>query len=324
MSPTIRHMVRETALTPHDFILPLFVKATDDENYKEPIQSMPDCYHLSPAMAAAAAEEAYSVGVPAVILFGLPAHKDSRGSDAWAENGPVQLAAQAIKARRPEMCVICDTCLCEYTDHGHCGVISGDTVDNDATLELLARTAVSQVRAGADMVAPSDMMDGRVAAIRQALDDNGFFNTPVMSYAAKYASSFYGPFRAAADCCPAFGDRKTYQMDPGNAREAMREVALDVEEGADIVIVKPALPYLDIIKATRETFDLPVAAYQVSGEYAQIKGAAAIGLVDEVCNMMEGLTSIKRAGADMIITYFAIKAARVLATQMTSCDDCRL
>ncbi len=324
MSPAIRLMVRETALTPHDFILPLFVKATPDKHFREPIKSMPDCYHLSPAMAAVAAEEAYAVGVPAVLLFGLPAHKDSRGSGAWAEDGPVQLAVQEIKSARPEICVICDTCLCEYTDHGHCGIVRGNTVDNDPTLELLARTALSQVRAGADMVAPSDMMDGRVAAIRQALDGQGFYNTPVMSYAAKYASSFYGPFRAAADCCPAFGDRKTYQMDPGNAREAMREVALDIEEGADIVMVKPALPYLDIIKAVRETFDLPVAAYQVSGEYAQIKGAAAIGLVDEVCNMIESLTSIKRAGADMIVTYFAVKAAEVLARQMTSCDDCSL
>lgn len=323
-SPTIRHMVRETALTPHDFILPLFVVEDSGTGFKKPIKSMPGCYHLSPDMAAQMAKEAYSVGVPAVLLFGLPAKKDSQGSSAWAENGGVQQAVRAIKDTRPEMCVICDTCLCEYTDHGHCGVLRGETVDNDATLELLAKTAVSQAQAGADIIAPSDMMDGRVGAIRQALDKAGFLNTPIMSYAAKYASSFYGPFREAADCAPAFGDRKTYQMDPGNSREAMREIALDIEEGADIIIVKPALPYLDIIKSTRDSFFLPVAAYQVSGEYAQIKGAAAIGLVDEVSNMMESLTSIKRAGADMIITYFAIDAAKVLAHQMTSCADSRM
>lgn len=323
-TPTIRHMVRETALTPHDFILPLFVVEESEKDFKKPIKSMPGCYHLSPYMAATVAKEAYSVGVPAIILFGLPTKKDSQGSSAWADDGAVQQAIRTIKDVRPEICVICDTCLCEYTDHGHCGVLHGETVDNDATLELLAKTAVSQARAGADMVAPSDMMDGRVGAIRQGLDDAGFIDTPIMSYAAKFASSFYGPFREAADCAPAFGDRKTYQMDPGNSREAMREIALDIEEGADIIIVKPALPYLDIIKSTRDNFPLPVAAYQVSGEYAQIKGAAAIGLVDEVSNMMESLTSIKRAGADMIITYFAINAARVLVEQMTSCADSRM
>jgi porphobilinogen synthase len=323
-SPTIRHMVRETALTPHDFILPLFVVEDSGTGFKKPIKSMPGCYHLSPDMAAQMAKEAYSVGVPAVLLFGLPTKKDSQGSSAWADDGAVQKAVRAIKDVRPEICVICDTCLCEYTDHGHCGVLRGETVDNDATLELMAKTAVSQAQAGADMVAPSDMMDGRVGAIRQGLDDAGFIDTPVMSYAAKFASSFYGPFREAADCAPAFGDRKTYQMDPGNSREAMREIALDIEEGADIIIVKPALPYLDIIKSTRDSFPLPVAAYQVSGEYAQIKGAAAIGLVDEVSNMMESLTSIKRAGADMIITYFAINAAKVLVDQMTSCADIRM
>lgn len=323
-SPTIRHMVRETALTPHDFILPLFVVEDSGTGFKKPIKSMPGCYHLSPDMVAQMAKEAYSVGVPAVLLFGLPTKKDSQGSSAWADDGAVQQAVRAIKDVRPEICVICDTCLCEYTDHGHCGVLRGETVDNDATLELLAKTAVSQVQAGADMVAPSDMMDGRVGAIRQGLDDAGFIDTPIMSYSAKFASSFYGPFREATDCAPAFGDRKTYQMDPGNSREAMREIALDIEEGADIIIVKPALPYLDIIKSTRDNFPLPVAAYQVSGEYAQIKGAAAIGLVDEVSNMMESLTSIKRAGADMIITYFAINAAKVLVDQMTSCADIRM
>ena len=323
-TPTIRHMVRETALTPHDFILPLFVMEATEKGFKRPIKSMPGCYHLSPDMAAETAKEAYSVGVPAIILFGLPIKKDSQGSSAWADDGAVQQAVHAVKDARPEICVICDTCLCEYTDHGHCGMLQGETVDNDATLELLAKTAVSQARAGADMVAPSDMMDGRIGAIRKGLDDEGFTDTAVMSYAAKFASSFYGPFREAADCAPAFGDRKTYQMDPGNSREAMREIALDIEEGADIIIVKPALPYLDIIKSTRDRFPLPVAAYQVSGEYAQIKGAAAIGLVDEVSNMMESLTSIKRAGADMIITYFAINAAKTLVDQMTSCADVRM
>jgi porphobilinogen synthase len=317
-------MVRETALTPHDFILPLFVVEDSGTGFKKPIKSMPGCYHLSPDMVAQMAKEAYSVGVPAVLLFGLPTKKDSQGSSAWADDGAVQQAVRAIKDVRPEICVICDTCLCEYTDHGHCGVLRGETVDNDATLELLAKTAISQVQAGADMVAPSDMMDGRVGAIRQGLDDAGFIDTPIMSYSAKFASSFYGPFREATDCAPAFGDRKTYQMDPGNSREAMREIALDIEEGADIIIVKPALPYLDIIKSTRDNFLLPVAAYQVSGEYAQIKGAAAIGLVDEVSNMMESLTSIKRAGADMIITYFAINAAKVLIDQMTSCTDTQM
>ncbi|BBO79891.1 delta-aminolevulinic acid dehydratase [Desulfosarcina ovata subsp. sediminis] len=322
MSPTIRHMVRETALTPHDFILPLFVVGGSDAGTKKPIKSMPGCYHVSPDVAAQMAQEAHSVGIPGIILFGLPVRKDPYGSRAWADDGAVQRATREIKAAQPEICVICDTCLCEYTDHGHCGVLKDCTVDNDATLELLAKTAVSQARAGADMVAPSDMMDGRVAAIRRALDENGFINKPIMSYAAKYASSFYGPFREAAECAPSFGDRRGYQMDPGNAREAIREVALDIEEGADIVIVKPALPYLDIIKITRDTFSVPVAGYQVSGEYAQIKGAAAIGLVDEISNMMESLTSIKRAGADMIITYFAVDAAKVLAHQMMNNGYC--
>lgn len=321
-SPAIRHMVRETALTPHDFILPLFVLGEASPGTRNPIKSMPGCYHVSPDVAAEMANEAYSVGIPGVLLFGLPVRKDNLGSQAWAADGAIQRAVHEIKAVRPEICVICDTCLCEYTDHGHCGLLKECCVDNDATLDLLAQTAVSQARAGADMVAPSDMMDGRVAAIRRALDENGFRDTPIMSYAAKYASSFYGPFREAAECAPSFGDRKSYQMDPGNAREAIREVSLDIEEGADIVIVKPALPYLDIIKTVRDNFSVPVAGYQVSGEYAQIKGAAAIGLVDEVSNMMESLTSIKRAGADMIITYFAVDAARVLAHQMMENGYC--
>ncbi|MEW6266155.1 MAG: porphobilinogen synthase [Thermodesulfobacteriota bacterium] len=315
-TPTIRHMVRETALTPHDFVLPLFVLEGAKPGTKLPIKSMPGCYHLSPDMAALFAKEAYSLGVPAVLLFGLPTRKDATGSRAWADDGAIQRAVREIKAARPEICVICDTCLCEYTDHGHCGVLKGERVDNDATLEILAKTAVSQARAGADMVAPSDMMDGRVGAIRRALDESALENTVIMSYAAKYASSFYGPFREAAECAPRFGDRKGYQMDPGNSREAIREVELDLIEGADIVIVKPALPYLDIIKTIRDKFPVPVAGYQVSGEYAQIKGAAAIGLVDETSNMMESLTSIKRAGADIIITYFATDAARVLIETM--------
>ena len=313
---TIRHMVRETSLTPHDFVLPLFIRGSLPPQTRDPIKSMPGCYHISPDVAADMAVEAYSVGVPAVLLFGLPVHKDPIGSRAWADDGAVQRATREIKNRRPEVAVICDTCLCEYTDHGHCGVLKDQRVDNDATLELLAKAAVSQAAAGADMVAPSDMMDGRVGAIRQALDQSGFENTPIMSYAAKYASSFYGPFREAAECAPSFGDRSGYQMDPGNSREAIREVALDIEEGADIIIVKPALPYLDIIKTVRERFPVPVAAYQVSGEYAQIKGAAAIGLVDERCNMLESLTSIKRAGADIIVTYFAVNAAKSLIKHM--------
>ena len=321
MTSTVRHMVRETVLTPHDFVLPMFVVQGKPKDYKEPIESMPGCYHLSPEMAAKLASEAFGLGIPSVLLFGLPSCKDPQGSGAWAKDGAVQEAVRAIKEIQPELCVICDTCLCEYTDHGHCGVLKGCTVDNDATLELLARTAVSQAEAGADMIAPSDMMDGRIGYIRQALDEAGFTDTPIMSYAAKFASSFYGPFRVAAASCPSFGDRKTYQMDPGNAREALREIQLDVEEGADIIIVKPALPYLDIVRMARDNFDLPIASYQVSGEYAQIKGAAAIGLVDETHNMMESLTSIKRAGADIIITYFAMDAARVLAHQMTRCDE---
>lgn len=313
MTQTLRNMVRETVLTPNDFILPLFVVQGKSADYRQPISSMPGCFHLSPQMAAETAKEAYSLGVPAVILFGLPSYKDATGSGAWDDEGPVQLAVKTIKEKVPEMCVICDCCLCEYTDHGHCGVIKGDTVDNDATLPLLAKSALSQAAAGADMIGPSDMMDGRIEAIRTILDENGFENIPIMSYAAKFASAYYGPFRAAAECAPSFGDRKTYQMDPGNAREAITEMALDVEEGADILMVKPALPYLDIIKAARENFSLPVAAYQVSGEYAQIKLAAEAGLADEKAIMLESLTCIKRAGADMILTYFSIEAAKLLS-----------
>jgi porphobilinogen synthase len=315
---TIRRLVRETVLTPDDFILPLFVVDGVDKTYRQPIKSMPACCHLSPSLAAETAQEAYRLGVQAVILFGLPSKKDAVGSGAWAADGGVQQAAAEIKNLCPDTCVICDTCLCEYTDHGHCGVIKNGAVDNDSTIELLAKTAVSQARAGADVIAPSDMMDGRVQAIRKALDGEGFQDTIIMSYAAKFASSFYGPFREAADCAPCFGDRKAYQMDPANAREAIKEMALDLEEGADILMVKPALPYLDILREARDNFLVPLAAYQVSGEYAQIKGAASAGLVDEVSTMMESLTSIKRAGADMIITYFAVDAARVLIDRMSS------
>jgi porphobilinogen synthase len=273
---------------------------------------MPGCFQLSPDMAVKSASEAFRAGVPAVILFGLPAKKDPTGSGAWAPEGAVQVASREIKEAVPELIVICDTCMCEYTDHGHCGIIKDDTVDNDATLELLARTAVSQAAAGADMVAPSDMMDGRIGAMRRALDQEGFQDTAIMSYAAKYASSYYGPFREAAECAPSFGDRKTYQMDPANRREALKETALDIEEGADIIMVKPALPYLDVIRDLHAQFPLPVAAYQVSGEYAQIKCAARAGLVDETNMMMESLLCIKRAGAKMILTYFALDAARTL------------
>ena len=316
MTPTIRRMVRETVLTPHDFILPLFLVEGRGKDYKAPIESMPGCFHYSPDRVVEAVREAHSVGVQAVLLFGLPHAKDHQGSRAWAADGVVQQGIKAIKDAVPDMCVICDVCLCEYTDHGHCGVLKGETVDNDATLPLLAQTAVSQARAGVNMVAPSDMMDGRVAAIRQALDQEGFKDVAIMSYAAKFASSFYGPFRCAVESTPSFGDRTSYQMDPGNARESVMEIATDLEEGADIIIVKPALPYLDIIKAAWEKFDRPVAAYQVSGEYAMIKGAAAVGLVNEEQNMMESLTCIKRAGAQMIITYFAVEAAKTLIRRM--------
>jgi len=312
-SALLRKMVRETALAPDDLILPLFVLENAPAGTATPITAMPGCFQQSPDMAVKSAEEAYTAGVPAVILFGLPARKDPTGSGAWAADGAVQTATREIKAKMPEMIVICDTCLCEYTDHGHCGIIKSDTVDNDPTLELLARTAVSQAQAGADMVAPSDMMDGRVAAMRSALDQKGFQDTLIMAYAVKYASSFYGPFREAAECAPSFGDRKTYQMDAANRREALKEAALDIEEGADIIMVKPALPYLDIIRDLHGQFPLPLAAYQVSGEYAQIKCAARAGLVDETNIMLESLLCIKRAGAKMIITYFALDAARVLA-----------
>jgi len=303
-------MVRETSLSPDDLIYPLFV--TFGKNVRKEIKSMPGCFQESVDMVVRHAREVHSLGIPAILLFGIPEHKDAIGSGAYDPHGVVQKAIRAIKNKVPNLYVITDVCMCEYTSHGHCGVIENGEVKNDPTLELLAKEAVSHAKAGADMVAPSDMMDGRVGAIRAALDREGFIETPIMSYAAKYASAFYGPFREAAESTPQFGDRRSYQMDPSNRREALKEVALDVEEGADIVMVKPAMTYLDIISDVRESFDLPVAAYNVSGEYSVIKAAAKLGWIDEKRAMMEVLTSIKRAGADLILTYFAKEAAKVL------------
>ena len=306
----IRRMVRETIVTPADLIYPLFV--TSGKGMRKEISSMPGCYQESRDMIVENAREIHGLGIPSVILFGIPDTKDALGSGAYDDHGVVQDAIRAIKDAVPELYVITDVCLCEYTDHGHCGVIKDGCVLNDPTLELLAREAVSHAKAGADMVAPSDMMDGRVEAIREALDDEGLENTPIMSYAAKYASSFYGPFREAGECAPQFGDRSSYQMDPANRREAIREVELDIEEGADIIMVKPALSYLDIISEVRSSFDLPVAAYNVSGEYSLVKAAAERGWVDYERVMMEILVSIKRAGADLILTYHAKDAAKLL------------
>jgi porphobilinogen synthase len=279
---------------------------------REPIAAMPGVDRLSIAHAVAEAGEAAALGIPAVLLFGLPAAKDEEGSGAWDDEGVVQLATRAIKEAHPDLLVITDLCLCEYTSHGHCGVIRAGTVDNDPTLELLARTAVSQARAGADLIAPSDMMDGRVGAIRAALEDDGLHETPIMAYSAKFASAFYGPFREAADSTPAFGDRRGYQMDPANGEEAVREARLDVDEGADIVMVKPALPYLDVIRRIKDDTAMPVAAYNVSGEYAMLKAAIAAGYLDERTAVLETLTSIRRAGADIVITYHAKEAAQWL------------
>jgi porphobilinogen synthase len=309
-SETIRRMVRETILTPADFIYPLFV--THGRGVKKEIGSMPGNYQQSVENIVKDCEDAHQLGIPAVILFGIPEHKDEMGSEAYSDEGVVQHAIKAIKHKVPDLLVVTDVCLCEYTSHGHCGVIRNGEVQNDETLELLAREAVSHARAGADMVAPSDMMDGRVGAIREALDDQGFPNIPIMSYAAKYASGFYGPFREAAESTPQFGDRRSYQMDPPNSREALREVALDIEEGADIVMVKPALSYLDIISLVKDQFNLPVAAYNVSGEFSMVKAAAKLGWIDGNRVMMEILTSMKRAGADMILTYHAMEAAKLL------------
>ncbi len=304
----LRGLVRETQLAPSDFVYPMFVAHGVDR--REPIPSMPGIDHLSIAHAVAEAGETANLGVPAVLLFGLPAAKDEEGSGAWDDEGVVQLATRAIKEAHPDLLVVADLCLCEYTSHGHCGVVRPDgTVDNDATLELLARTAVSQARAGADIIAPSDMMDGRVGAIRTALDEEGFTDTPILAYSAKFASAFYGPFREAADSTPAFGDRRAYQMDPANGTEAVREARLDVEEGADIVMVKPALPYLDLIRRIKDDAQMPLAAYNVSGEYAMVKAAAASGAMDERAAVLEILTAIRRAGADVIVTYHAKDAA---------------
>jgi porphobilinogen synthase len=307
----LRGLVRETSLTPSDFVYPMFVAHGVDR--REPIEAMPGIDHLSIAHAVDEAGEAKDLGIPAVLLFGLPAAKDEEGSGAWDDEGIVQLATRAIKEAHPDLLVIADLCLCEYTSHGHCGVIKADgSVDNDATLELLARTATSQARAGADIVAPSDMMDGRVGTIRQALDDDGHPDTPILAYSAKFASAFYGPFRVAADSAPAFGDRRGYQLDPGNGDEAVRETRLDVEEGADIVMVKPALPYLDLIHRIKTETKMPLAAYNVSGEYTMLKTAAAAGYLDERAAVLETLTCIRRAGADIVITYHAKEAARWL------------
>jgi porphobilinogen synthase len=306
----LRRMVRETALSVDDFVYPLFV--THGRGVREPIGSMPGQSRLSIDELLREAKDAAGMGIPAILLFGLPAEKDPRGSEAYAEDGIIQQAVRAVKDRVPDLLVITDVCLCEYTSHGHCGIVEDGTVRNDPTLELLARTAVSHAEAGADIIAPSDMMDGRVGAIREALDESGYAETPIMAYSAKYASAFYGPFREAADSTPQFGDRRAYQMDPANGVEAMREIALDIDEGADIVMVKPALPYLDVISRAKSEFGLPLAAYSVSGEYAMIKAAGQLGWLDEKRAMMEALTSIRRAGADIVITYFAKDAARVL------------
>jgi len=305
-----RRMTRETRLSVDDLILPLF--AIDGKGVKNPIDSMPGHFQLSIDNLVKTSKKACKLGIPAVMLFGIPDKKDPLATSAYAKDGIVQKATSALKDKIPDLNVITDVCLCQYTDHGHCGFVDGQIIDNDATLDLLARTALSHAKAGADMVAPSDMMDGRVAEIRNILDENDLSNIPIMSYAAKYCSAFYGPFRDAADSAPKFGDRRTYQMDPANSLEAIREVTLDIEEGADIIMVKPALPYLDIVCRIREEIDLPLAAYNVSGEYAMIKAADKMGWINGKKVMMESLTAIKRAGADMILTYFAIEAAEEL------------
>ncbi|MDF2702699.1 MAG: Porphobilinogen synthase [Rubrobacteraceae bacterium] len=309
----LRGLVRETRLSPSDLVYPIFV--TVGEDVRNPVAPMPGVFQLSINHAVAEAKKAHDLGVPAVLLFGIPEAKDEAASGAYDPEGIVQLATRAIKDAAPELIVITDVCLCEYTSHGHCGVVERETgeVLNDVSLELIARTAASHAEAGADVVAPSDMMDGRVAAIRSELDNEGYGNTPILAYAAKYASAFYGPFREAADSAPQFGDRRSYQMDPANAREALLEVELDIEEGADIVMVKPALPYLDVLRRVRETTRLPVAAYSVSGEFAMIKAAAQNGWLDERTTVLEALTGIKRAGADIIITYYAPDVARWLS-----------
>jgi len=306
----IRALVRETRLSVDDLIYPLFI--VEGKGIKEEIRSMPGIFRFSIDRVFDEVKEALELGIKAFLLFGIPAHKDEAGSSAYAKEGVIQRAVRALKDKFPEAVIITDVCMCEYTSHGHCGIIKNGEVDNDLTLEQLARIAVSHAKSGADWVAPSDMMDGRVARIREALDEAGFSHVAIMSYAVKYCSAFYGPFREAAESAPKFGDRKTYQMDPANAREAMREALMDVEEGADIIMVKPAMPYLDIIKMLRDNLHHPIAAYQVSGEYAMIKAASQLGFLDEEKVMMESLISIKRAGADLIITYFAKKVAQLL------------
>jgi porphobilinogen synthase len=308
---TLRRMVRETKLSVDDLIYPMF--AVVGKGIRREISSMPGVFHYSVENLVKEAREVAALGIPSVLLFGIPGKKDPLGKDAYSDKGIIQTAVRAIKDAVPDLMVVTDVCFCEYTDHGHCGILKGNDVDNDATLEILARSALSHAKAGADIVAPSDMMDGRVGAIRKGLDTGGYSQIPIMSYAAKYAGGFYGPFREAAESVPSFGDRRSYQMDSANAREAMREVALDVQEGADIVMVKPALAYLDIIHRVRQAFDLPVAAYNVSGEYSMVKAAAKLGWIDGDLVTMEILLSIKRAGADMIITYAAKEAARALA-----------
>lgn len=310
-SDSMRRLVRRTALSVDDLVYPLFVR--EGKGLKAPIKTMTDCFHFSPDTIAAEAVEVASLRIPAVLLFGLPGKKDDIGSQAWAEDGVVQRSIKEIKKAAPQLLVITDVCLCAYTDHGHCGLVKDGKIDNDQTCELLAKVALSHAQAGADIVAPSDMMDGRIGYIREALEENGFENVAIMSYAAKYASAFYGPFRDAAESAPAFGDRRSYQMDPPNSDQAMAEIALDIEEGADIVMVKPALAYLDIIYRARQRFDCPIAAYNVSGEYMMVNCAADAGLLDKKATMLELLTAIKRAGADIIITYFAKEAAKLLS-----------
>lgn len=312
-TPAIRDMVRENSVSVKDLIYPIFVVA--GENVKEEIPSMPEVYHLSVDNAVKVAKEVYELGIPAVEIFGLPEYKDEIGSSAWDLNSPVQRAMRAIKKEVPDLVIVGDVCLCQYTTHGHCGELCGHEVDNDATLKLLAKVAVSQAESGADIIAPSDMMDGRIAVLREALDEAGFKDVIIMSYAVKYASAYYGPFRDAADSAPHFGDRRGYQMDPANSREAMKEVDLDMAEGADIIMVKPALCYLDIVRQVRDRIDRPVAVYNVSGEYAMVKAAAKNGWIDEKRIVMESLTSMKRAGADIIITYHAIDVAKWLRAE---------
>jgi porphobilinogen synthase len=309
-SDAMRRMVRQTNININNLVYPLFVR--EGKKIKEPIKSLAGCFHFSPDMIVKEAQEIFALGIPAILLFGMPEKKDATGSQAWAENGVIQEAVREIKSKVPELMIITDICLCEYTDHGHCGVIKNSKVDNDATCELLAKVALSHAQAGADIVAPSDMMDGRVKFIRAALEENNFQDIAIMSYAAKYASAFYGPFREAAQSAPAFGDRKTYQMDPANSDQAMAEIAEDIEEGADIIMVKPALAYLDIIYRARQRFDCPIAAYNVSGEYVMLNAASDAGLLNRQAAMMETLTAIKRAGADILITYFAKDAAKII------------